>query len=94
MRPGGRLRTALVPGGCWRRKHGFIVPISRWIGRDSLDALLDESALDSIGFFNKNAIQTEKEKIYNDQNMESIVLLWPAVVLSGWVKSLKNDPAP
>ena len=82
---------------CWRRKHGFIVPIARWINagsREALDALLDESVLDSVGFFDRNAIQTEKEKIYNDQNMESIVLLWPAIVLSGWTKSLKNAPAP
>jgi asparagine synthase (glutamine-hydrolysing) len=79
---------------CWRRKHGFIVPIARWINagsRESLDALLDEKTLDSIGFFNGKAIQMEKEKIYNNQNMESIVLLWPAVVLSGWAKSLKNE---
>jgi asparagine synthase (glutamine-hydrolysing) len=78
---------------CWRRKHGFIVPITKWMNlnsREKLDSLLDDSFLEKAGIFDSNHIQKLKEKIYNNKKSDTIALLWPAIVLNKWYQSLKN----
>lgn len=78
---------------CWRKKHGFIVPLNKWVtahSKDWLQSVLESPLSESDGLFNKEAIQKKVEKIYNKDDGEDVALLWPVIVLSLWLKSLKN----
>lgn len=77
---------------CWRRKHGFIIPLGKMVNvgsREWLTSTLEHPTLESTGLFSKNAIQKSIENIYNKQVMEEISFLWPLIVLSSWLRSLK-----
>ena len=83
----------LPPRLCWRRKHGFIVPIWDWIGskgRDWLVSLFEPSFFAEIPQINKAAVQKHLEKSYNTANRQDIAALWPLAVLALWRKSLKE----
>lgn len=78
---------------CWRRKHGFILPITKWAKphlSDWVQSLWRDSSMDSINILNKAAIQKKLENNYNSKNGEPIAWLWPVIVLSGWVQSVKT----
>lgn len=78
---------------CQRRKHGFIVPIAKWINANSknrIESVLDDSFFSSAAIFDRESIQKIRQKIYNNNDQNAAVLLWPLMVLSYWVRSLKN----
>ena len=78
---------------CWRKKHGFIVPITKWVNKNSksrIESVVDDSFFNSTAIFDKPSIQKMKEKIYNNSDQDAIVRFWPVMVLGYWVKSLEN----
>lgn len=78
---------------CWRRKHGFIVPVWDWVhsrGRDWLASVLEPSFLREIHFLDRAAVQKRLEKSYNSADPNEIAILWPLAVLALWRKSLKE----
>ena len=78
---------------CWRRKHGFVVPILNWVharGRDWLTSVLTPSFLAEIPFLDSAAVQKHLEKSYNSPHPNEIAILWPLAVLALWRKSLKE----
>ncbi|MBI1979875.1 MAG: asparagine synthase (glutamine-hydrolyzing) [Elusimicrobia bacterium] len=84
----------LPPEICWRKKHGFIVPLAKWISAhppEYIHSLLDESLLDSTGLFQKKSLRELKQKISNAPNGETMALFWPTIVLSAWLQSLKRS---
>jgi asparagine synthase (glutamine-hydrolysing) len=90
------LRTAaakLLPSNiAWRRKHGFIVPLSKWLGAHSEDwvrSVLGSPALEAAGVFEKSAIQAELDKAYRQKEGDSLAVLWPMIVIGAWLESLK-----
>jgi len=75
----------------WRRKHGFIVPISKWINHQSQDwlrATLNDPRLESAGMFNLKVVNQTLDRMNGSSQGEEIVYLWPMIVLSIWLKSL------
>ncbi len=79
---------------CWRRKHGFIVPIWKWVfsrGRDWLPSLIDKNFLDEIPFLERELVQNKLEKSYTNENLSEIAILWPLAVLAMWRRSLKKS---
>ncbi len=86
--------TYLPKDICWRRKHGFIVPIWKWVharGRDWLPSLIDPAFLDALPFIEREPVQKMLEKSYNSENISEIAILWPLAVLAMWRKSLKSS---
>ena len=77
---------------CRTRKHGFIVPLEKWmkaIAPGSLEELLDEDLLRSTGVFDGAAVLAAREKAFAPGG--DVGFLWPLIVLSGWIKGL-NEP--
>ena len=78
---------------CWRKKHGFIVPIWKWIGargKDWLPSLISRDFLDEIPGISRERVQKGLENLYNGEDAEKIAILWPLAVLAMWRKSLKS----
>lgn len=76
----------------WRRKHGFIVPITQWVGgtsRENIERILDTQTIQSLGIFNVAAVQELKNKIATGKHPDAMALVWPVMVLTSWTKSLK-----
>jgi asparagine synthase (glutamine-hydrolysing) len=83
-------RRVLPKNICWRKKHGFIVPLAQWMtaaSRQTLDALLDEAWLRSLGIFDVAAVMAARREM--DRNPDAVAPLWPVVVLAGWARGLK-----
>ncbi len=77
----------------WRKKHGFIVPLKKWMSarpRDWMEERLSPLFFQKVGCFNPKAVQNVVEKIYNSQDSEAAVILWPLIVLSAWVGALDD----
>ncbi len=76
----------------WRKKHGFIVPITQWVGgksREHLESILDRSSLKSLNLFDVDAVLRLKERAFSGKDSGAMALLWPVLVLTSWSKSLK-----
>lgn len=76
----------------WRRKHGFIVPITQWVGgqsRDHLESILDRASLKSLNLFDVDAVIRLKDRAFSGKDSGAMALLWPVLVLTSWSKSLK-----
>ena len=89
------LRTAaarLLPSNiAWRRKHGFIVPLGKWLGGHSEDwvrSMLGSPALESAGVFDQNAIRSELGRAFRHKEGDSLAVLWPMIVIGAWLESL------
>jgi asparagine synthase (glutamine-hydrolysing) len=83
---------------CWRRKHGFIVPIIRWIQNGSfetLDSLLDDRWIRETGILDPVAIDRVKGRIRRGTASHgTIAALWPAIVLGCWAKGVRAADVP
>ncbi|OGR94667.1 MAG: asparagine synthase (glutamine-hydrolyzing) [Elusimicrobia bacterium RIFCSPLOWO2_01_FULL_64_13] len=86
---------------CWRRKHGFIVPIAHWTRPESLEWMretLSGDLLDSIGFLDKRELYSRLDRLRSGReagrearpNGEDVSLLWPGVVLCAWLGSVRD----
>ncbi len=90
------IASKLIPKEiAWRRKHGFIVPLAKWIRacpKETILNLLNDSVLDKIELFDKKSIQTLRDKIYNRTCTDTeIALFWPIMVLTAWTQHLKKS---
>ncbi len=77
----------------WRRKHGFIVPITQWVSgrsRDHLEGILDPSGLKDLNLFDVPTVLNLKERALSGKDPDAMALLWPVLVLTSWTKSLKT----
>ena len=83
----------LPPAICWRRKHGFIVPLGQWFGlhtREWLTAVLENPQLDALGLFKRATIQHTVANLALRREAPESLQLWPLVVLSCWLKSVQE----
>lgn len=90
-----KIAARFLPRGiAWRKKHGFILPLSHWIrsfNRDFIQASLEDSIFESSPIFNKKMIRNLKNSMNQTQTEEQIALAWPMITLSLWNKNLKKS---
>ncbi len=81
---------------CRRRKHGFIVPIVKWMRAggsfDHLDSLLDDRWIRAAGIFEADAIARMKERLRaGEEEADGIAALWPVIVLGCWARGIRGE---
>jgi asparagine synthase (glutamine-hydrolysing) len=70
-----------------RKKHGFEVPLKKWINQDlskTIDRLLDEDFIHNQKIFNYEYICYLRDKAKSNNPEDSISVIWMLVVFQNW----------
>ncbi|MDX1651083.1 MAG: asparagine synthase (glutamine-hydrolyzing) [Brumimicrobium sp.] len=71
-----------------RSKKGFEVPLQVWLTEGWFDIVdkrwFDSSFIDDQKFFNKNAVQELKNKLFSSKPGESAIVIWAYIVFQNW----------
>ena len=90
-------RDMLPPEIFNRSKHGFEVPLLRWL-QTGLRGLIENDLLEkdfivSQGIFDLNAIESLKAKLYSNNPEDSHATVWALVVFQYWYKKFMTPDA-